>query len=201
MNKLALFLTVPLMFSLSNTALAATERERDQSSFTLLGGLIQLSDRKLSEDLSGLAVHYQFNVSPETRLDVGFNGAEDESQEYLRYHFDGSYQLFTLERFKCECSVGVMLRAGQEKYEGALTEKHTLYGAGVYSRGELLPNVYTSTKFGYQDDNAEEAFTRRGWFLDYQISYELNRRADVYLNYQRQHDQHIAGLGLSIRFF
>ena len=53
MNKLALFLTVPLMFSLSNTALAATERERDQSSFTLLGGLIQLSDRKLSEDLSG----------------------------------------------------------------------------------------------------------------------------------------------------
>lgn len=201
MKKLALFFTVPMMLSLSNAALAETVSEREQSGFTLLGGLIQLSDRKLSEDLSGLAVHYQFKWSPEARLDVGLQGAEKGSQEYLRYHFDGSYQLLTLDQLHCQCSVGLILRAGQEKYEGAFTDKHTLYGAGFYSRGQLLPNVYTVTKLGYQADNAEEAFTRRGWFLDYQLSYELNRRADVYVNYQRQHDQHSAGVGISIRFF
>ncbi len=202
MKKIALFLVAPFMLSMSDAALAVTtESVREQSGFSLVGGGIQLSDRKLSNDLSGLAVQYQFKLSPETRLELGVNGAEDASQEYLRYHFEGGYQLFTLEQFKCECSVGVILRAGQEKYDGVFTDKHTLYGAGFYSRGELLPNVYTSTKFGYQDDNAEDPFTRRGWFLDYQISYELNRRADVYLNYQRQYDQHVAGLGINVRFF
>jgi hypothetical protein len=207
MNKLALLLTAPLWLAVSNPAVAATEvKTRAQSNFTLDGSLLQLSDRQLPQQLKGAAVHYQFQYAPKVQFELAFKAAEadqdGQSQQYRRYHLDSSYQLLSFPAaFKCECTAGLMLRVGHEKYQGVVNDSHALYGAGFYSRGTLLPGFYSETKFGYQDDTAEGALSRRGWFLDYQLSYEINHRADIYLNYQRQYDQHSTGLGISIRFF
>ncbi len=207
MHKFALLFTAPLWLALSNPAIAATEaKTRAQSHFTLKGSVLELSDRQLPQQLKGATVHYQYQYAPKVQFELAFKAAETDqqgqSQQYRRYQLDSSYQLLSFPaRFQCDCTAGLMFRVGDEKYQGVVNDSHALYGAGFYSRGTLLPRLYSETKFGYQDDTAAGALSRRGWFLDYQLSYEINHRADIYLNYQRQYDQHSTGLGISIRFF
>lgn len=210
MQKISLLIAAPFILALSAPVVAATSdtsntSERYLSWYTLQATGFQLSDRQLTRDLNGASVQYLFQYSPKVQLDMALKvakgGNQAERQEYSRVQLGMNYQLWSMPICACEANVGLSLRAGREKYQGTLTTSQQFYGAGIYSSTRLAPDWYSTSKFGYQDDNAEGALSRRGWYFDYQLSYELSKRADIHLSYQRQKDQHSIGLGFSTRFF
>lgn len=210
MQIISLLVTAPLVLSLSTPVAAASSdntktSERHLSWYTLQATGFQLSDRQLSRDLNGASVQYLFQYSPKVQLELAYKaakgGRQEEAQEYSRYQLAMNYQLLSLSKSTVESNVGLSIRAGREKYQGALATSQQIYGAGIYSSARLATDWYSTSRFGYQDDNAEGALSRRGWYFDYQLSYELSKRADIHLSYQRQKDQHSIGLGFSTRFF
>lgn len=205
MRLLPLVIATTLAFAVTTPALAAEESQSGFHHSTLDFGAFRMTDDNLSRDLNGYAVRAQIQYADSWQFALMSKHAEADSnnqrQEYRRQQLSAHYQWVTLASCQCDYLGGPELRLGEEKYQGALAQSHQFYAFGYKSEWTPAQDFSLVSNLGYQYDNAQDEFSRRGWYYEVQLNYQVSNRISLYTSYQRQEDQHHFGLGLRVPLF
>lgn len=200
-----LVIATTLAFAVTTPALAAEDSQSGFHRSTLDFGAFRMTDDNLSRDLNGYAVQALTQYSSSWQFALMSKQAEAESnnqqQEYRRLQLAAHYQFVQLDLCQCEYLGGLEIRAGEEKYQGVFAESHQFYAMGYKSEWVPAEDFSLISSLGYQYDNAQDEFSRRGWYYEVQLNYQLSSWISLYTHYQRQEDQHHVGLGLRVPLF
>jgi hypothetical protein len=200
-----LVIATTLAFAVTTPALAS---ENSQSGFhhsRLDFGAFRMTDDNLIRDLNGYAVKAQTQYSSSWQFALMSKQAEagsnSDQQKYRRLQLAAHYQFVRLEICQCDYLGGLELRTGEEEYQGVFEESHQFYAMGYKSEWVPAEDFALISSLGYQYDNAQAEFSRRGWYYEVQLNYQLSSRISLYADYQRQEDQHHFGVGIRVPLF
>lgn len=205
MRLYPLVIATTLAFAVTTPALATEDSQTGFHHSRLDFGAFQMTDDNLIRDLNGYAVKAQTQYSSSWQFALMSKQAEAESnnqqQEYRRLQLAAHYQFIRLAICQCDYLGGLELRTGEEEYQGVFSESHQFYAIGYKSEWAPAEHFSLISSLGYQYDNAQAEFTRRGWYYEVQLNYQLSSRINLYADYQRQEDQHHFGIGIRVPLF
>lgn len=205
MRLLPLVIATTLAFAVTTPALAAEDSQSGFHHSRLDFGAFRMTDDNLPRDLNGYAVQALTQYSSSWQFALMSKHADAQSnnqqQEYRRLQLAAHYQFVHLDLCQCDYLGGLELRVGEEKYQGVFAQSHQFYAVGYKSEWTPAQDFSLISNLGYQYDNAQDEFSRRGWYYEVQLNYQLSSSISLYTHYQRQEDQHHFGLGLRVPLF
>ena len=205
MRLLPLVIATTLAFAVTTPALAAEDSQSGFHHSRLDFGAFRMTDDNLPRDLNGYAVQALTQYSSSWQFALMSKQAEAQSnnqqQQYRRLQLAAHYQFVHLDLCQCDYLGGLEVRVGEEKYQGVFAQSHQFHAFGYKSEWTPAQDFSLISNLGYQYDNAQDEFSRRGWYYEVQLDYQLSNAFSLYAGYKRQQDQHQFGAGIRLVLF
>lgn len=205
MRLYPLVIATTLAFAITTPAQATENSQTGFEHSRLQFGAFRLTDDNLLRALNGYTVRAITAYSTDWQFELiskqADAGSHSEQQKYRRLQLGVQYKFATLASCQCDYLGGLEFRAGEENYQGVVAESHQFYAMGYQSEWAPAEDFALISSLGYQYDKAQTEFSRRGWYYEVQLNFQLSSRIHLYADYQRQQDQHHFGVGIRVPLF